>query len=151
MKCPYCGSQTDRVLETRVQKLGEVIRRRRECLDCKNRFSTQESLIVSLPTVLKKDGRTEIFSREKILQGIRAACQKRPVTKSKIEAIADSVNEWVLKTGHSEIPAAKIGNRVLEELKEVDHVAFVRFASVHRTFSNLDEFLKKLDGEGPEA
>ncbi len=150
MKCPYCGAQTDRVVETRAQKSGEVIRRRRECLQCKNRFSTQESLIVLLPTVIKKDGRTETFSREKILHGIRAACQKRPVTKSKIESIAESVSNWVLKNGHTEIPASQIGNRVLGELKEVDHVAYVRFASVHRTFSNLDEFLKKLDGEGLE-
>lgn len=150
MKCPFCGAQSDRVLETRVQREGESIRRRRECLKCKSRFSTQENLVVSLPLVLKKDGRLEPFSKEKIQQGIRAACQKRPVSKSKIDSLVEAVNKWVLQSGEAEIPVSKIGNRVLAELKEVDHVAYVRFASVHRTFSNLDEFLKKLDDEALE-
>lgn len=151
MKCPYCGALPDRVLETRIQKSGELIRRRRECLTCKNRFSTLETLIVSLPTVIKKDGRQEPFSKEKIFQGIRAACQKRPVSKSKIESIVESVCKWAIKSEWPQIPANQIGNRVLSELKDVDHVAYVRFASVHRTFNSLDEFLKKLEGEELET
>lgn len=144
MKCPFCGSLSDRVLETRVQKEGEGIRRRRECLDCGGRFSTQEILTLQLPTVIKKDGRREPFNKNKILQGIQAACQKRSVAKSKMDSIVDNVCKWALKLGEKEIPAAVIGGQVLKELKSLDHMAYVRFASVHRTFNDLNEFLKDI-------
>ena len=153
MKCPFCGSQDDRVLETRIQKAGECIRRRRECLGCHNRFSTQELLTLELPSVVKKDGRREPFHKQKIQHGIQAACQKRSVPKSRIDAVVDTVAKWALLLGQREIPAAAIGTRVLEELKTIDHVAYVRFASVHQTFSDLDEFVQKLGQEeqNPQA
>jgi transcriptional repressor NrdR len=144
MKCPFCGSLSDRVLETRVQKEGECIRRRRECLDCNERFSTQEILTLQLPAVIKKDGRREPFNRAKIFQGIQAACQKRNVPKSKMDSIVEDICKWALKLDQKEIPASVIGGQVLKHLKDVDDVAYVRFASVHRTFNDLSEFLKDL-------
>lgn len=148
MKCPFCGSLSDRVLETRVQKEGECIRRRRECLDCNGRYSTQETLTLQFPAVIKKDGRKEPFNKSKVLQGIQAACQKRSVPKSRIDTIVDAVSKWALKLGEKEIPAAVIGGQVLKELKDVDHMAYVRFASVHRTFNDLNEFLQDI-GDKP--
>lgn len=145
MKCPFCGSLEDKVLETRVLREGEVIRRRRECLSCSNRFSTQEVLTLQLPQVIKKDGRREPFNRAKVQQGITAACQKRNIPKEKVESVVDNVIKWALKLGQREIPADWIGGTVLKELKELDPVAYVRFASVQRTYSDVDEFLQKLD------
>lgn len=150
MKCPFCGSFEDKVLETRVLRDGEVIRRRRECLSCKNRFSTQEVLTLQLPQVIKKNGRREPFNRAKIQQGIVVACQKRNVSKERVESVVDSVIKWALKLGEREIPADWIGGKVLRELKDVDPVAYVRFASVQRTYNDLDEFLKKLETEPRE-
>ena len=147
MKCPFCGSLEDKVLETRVLRDGEVIRRRRECLSCSNRFSTQEILTLQLPQVIKKDGRREPFNRAKIQHGLQAACQKRNIAKERLEKVVDSVIKWALKLGEREIPADWIGGKVLSELKDVDPVAYVRFASVQRTYSDLDEFLKKLETE----
>lgn len=147
MKCPFCGSLEDKVLETRVLREGEVIRRRRECLSCTNRFSTQEILTLQLPQVIKKDGRREPFNRMKIQQGLMAACQKRNVPKERLEKVVDSVIKWALKLDEREIPADWIGGKVLRELKDVDPVAYVRFASVQRTYNDLDEFLKKLETE----
>ena len=145
MRCPYCGHNEDRVLDTREQKEGDVIRRRRECLQCKSRFSTVENLSVSFPLVVKKDGRREPFSREKVLHGLQAACQKRPVAMAQLENIVDQISNWVLQRGEREIPAREIGFQLMRHLRALDDVAYVRFASVYRTFKDVQEFVDTLE------
>lgn len=144
MKCPFCSETEDRVLDTRVQKDGSI-RRRRECLGCKARYSTQETLIVDYPFVAKKDGRREPFSKEKILSGLEKACQKRPVSHSQLEAVVERIAAWVINRGETEVPARLIGKRIMAELKTLDDVAYVRFASVYRTFKDVQEFVDSLD------
>jgi len=145
MKCPYCGHSEDRVLDTREQKDGEMIRRRRECLRCKSRFSTVESLSLTLPFVVKKDGRREPYSKEKVLKGLQAACQKRPVSSAQLEAVVERISNWTLARGEKEIPAALIGQKIMRELRVLDDVAYVRFASVYRTFQDVQEFVETLE------
>lgn len=145
MKCPYCGHSDDRVLDTREQREGAVIRRRRECLQCKERFSTQETLCLSLPFVIKKDGRREPFLAEKVLHGIQAACQKRPISMSTMESIVEKISAWATRFGDKEIPVQNVGQKVMEELKKLDEVAYIRFASVYRTFRDVQEFVETLD------
>lgn len=145
MRCPYCGHNEDRVLDTREQKEGSLIRRRRECLKCKSRFSTLESISFNFPLVIKKDGRREPFSREKILHGIQAACQKRPVSLSQIENVVDRIAIWVVNRGDKEVSAKILGQKVVQELRFLDDVAYVRFASVYRTFKDIQEFVDTLD------
>lgn len=147
MKCPFCGHENDRVLETRVHNEGEQIRRRRECLDCKDRYTTVETVVLTLPLVIKKDGRREEFSRDKILRGVQAACQKRPISLAQMEAIVDQVTNWVIAQSNEEISSQIIGFRVMSELKSLDNVAYVRFASVYRTFHDVDEFVDSLKDE----
>lgn len=147
MKCPYCGHNEDRVLDTREQKDGEVIRRRRECLQCKSRFSTIENLSLVYPYVIKKDGRREPFSREKILKGLQAACQKRPVSLAQIESIVDRIGIWIINRGEKEIPSKLIGRKVMNEIRQLDDVAYVRFASVYRNFHDVQEFMEGLEDE----
>ncbi|WP_413288513.1 transcriptional regulator NrdR [Bdellovibrio sp. HCB337] len=144
MKCPYCAHSDDRVLDTRVQKDGSI-RRRRECLECKARFSTLETLMVSFPFVIKKDGRREPFSKEKILKGLQAACQKRPISLAQIEAVVERIATWIVSRGENEIPARLLGLRVMTELKQLDDVAYIRFASVYRTFKDVQEFVETLE------
>lgn len=147
MKCPYCSHSEDRVLDTREQKEGEMIRRRRECLNCKARFTTVESLILNYPFVIKKDGRREPFSKEKLLKGIQAACQKRPVSMEQTEAVVNHVSCWVVSFGDQEIPSRLLGLKVMNELKTLDDVAYVRFASVYRAFKDVQEFVETLEDE----
>ncbi len=147
MKCPYCGHNEDRVLDTREQKEGELIRRRRECLQCKSRFSTVESLNLNYPMIVKKDGRREPFSKEKIFKGLQAACQKRPVSQTQLETVLDRISTWVLGRGEKEIPARLIGQKVMMELRLLDDVAYVRFASVYRTFKDVQEFVETLEDQ----
>ncbi len=146
MKCPYCGHNEDRVLDTREQKEGEVIRRRRECLQCKSRFSTVESLNLIFPSVVKKDGRREPFSKEKISRGLQAACQKRPISLGQLDAVVDRIATWIVNRGEKEVPARLIGQKVMRELRLLDDVAYVRFASVYRTFQDVQEFVETLEG-----
>lgn len=145
MKCPYCGHNEDRVLDTRELKEGDGIRRRRECLACKARFTTLENINLVYPFVVKKDGRREPFNREKIHRGIQAACQKRPISLSQIDTMVDSIASWVLARGEKEIPARLIGHKVMTELKKLDDVAYVRFSSVYRTFKDVQEFVETLE------
>lgn len=147
MKCPYCGHTEDRVLDTREHKEGEAIRRRRECLGCKARFSTVEVLSLSFPFVVKKDGRREPYSKEKILRGLQAACQKRPVSLNHLESIVDRISNWALARGEKEVPASLIGQKIMRELRILDDVAYVRFASVYRNFQDVQEFVEKLEDE----
>jgi transcriptional repressor NrdR len=150
MKCPSCHSSDTKVLDTRTQKNGETTRRRRECENCGTRFTTMETIVVSLPMVVKKDGRREPFSPEKLLGGIKAACQKRPISSSRIEQMVEQVTAWVVEQSDKEITTDMIGHFVMEELKTVDEVAYVRFASVYKTFKDVSEFLADLSNIHPQ-
>ncbi len=147
MKCPYCGHNEDRVLDTREHKEGEQIRRRRECISCKSRFSTVESLNLNYPMIVKKDGRREPFSKEKILKGLMAACQKRPISQTQLENVIDRISTWILGRGEKEISSRLIGQKVMMELRLLDDVAYVRFASVYRTFKDVQEFVETLEDQ----
>ncbi len=144
MKCPFCGHNDDRVLDTRVQKEGSI-RRRRECLECKARFTTLETLVVNFPMAIKKDGRREPFSKEKILKGLQAACQKRPVSLAQIDGVVERISSWIINRGENEVAARLIGQKVMAELKQLDDVAYIRFASVYRTFKDVQEFVETLE------
>jgi transcriptional repressor NrdR len=151
MKCPYCSHNEDRVLDTREQKDGALIRRRRECLSCKARFSTSESLSLSLPLVIKKDGRREPFVKEKLFRGIQASCQKRPVSLAQMESVVDRICIWVMNRGEKEVHSRLLGHKVMRELRLLDDVAYIRFASVYRTFKDVQEFVETLeDQEGAD-
>lgn len=146
MKCPQCGHPEQRVLETRVYR-EEEIRRRRECMNCKLRFSTVETLLIHYPHVIKKDGRREPFSKEKLRRGIQIACKKRPVSVGQIEGLVNRISRWVQSTPDKELAALKVGQAVMKELKGLDDVAYVRFASVYKSFRDVNEFLRSLEEE----
>jgi len=145
MKCPYCAKINNKVVDSRLSKDGRMIRRRRECLECHRRFTTYEKLEEVLPMVIKKDGRREPFNREKIVDGIRKACQKRPVSMTKIEEFVDSLELYFQELGRKEVESSQIGERVINKLKEWDEVAYVRFASVYRQFKDIQEFMTELE------
>jgi transcriptional repressor NrdR len=145
MKCPYCAHSEDRVLDTRVGREGDTIRRRRECLKCHGRYTTIEALLQVYPLIIKKDGRREPFNKEKVLKGIQAACQKRAVSLSQMEQIVERVAKWVLSRPEREVTSQDIGQKVIKELRLMDDVAYVRFASVYQTFKDVDEFVSRLD------
>jgi transcriptional repressor NrdR len=144
MKCPFCGHLEDKVIDSRAAGTGEVIRRRRECEACARRFTTYERVEDVLPTVVKKDGRREPFDRQKLVRGLRIACSKRPVSIERIEAIADRIEREAQESERREITASELGERVMHHLREADDVAYVRFASVYRSFRDIDEFLVEL-------
>jgi transcriptional repressor NrdR len=146
MKCPYCTKIDNKVIDSRLSKDGRMIRRRRECLECGRRFTTYEKLEDVLPMVVKKDGRREPFNREKILSGIRKACQKLPVSMTDIEEFVDFLELYFQELGKKEIDSSEIGERVIQKLKEWDEVAYVRFASVYRQFKDINEFMAELEG-----
>ncbi|MFH1242134.1 MAG: transcriptional regulator NrdR [Pseudomonadota bacterium] len=145
MKCPYCTKINNKVIDSRLSKDGRNIRRRRECLGCGRRFTTYEKLEDVLPMVVKKDGRREAFDREKIISGIRKACQKRPISMTRIEEFADSLEFYFQEVGTREIDSTEIGERVINVLREWDEVAYVRFASVYRQFKDINEFMTELE------
>lgn len=143
MRCPKCGTQEDRVIDSRSSKEGATIRRRRECLSCSHRFTTYEEIEHELLTVIKRDGRREPFSREKLVTGIQRACQKRPVSA---EAIADAVErivEGLAAEYDREVPAHAVGQRVMRELRGLDPVAYIRFASIYRQFEEITDFVEE--------
>ncbi len=144
MKCPYCGHMGDKVVDSRESKEGDVIRRRRECLECERRFTSYERIDEIPYMVIKKDGRRERFERQKLVAGLLKACEKRPVTVSALEAIADRVEEALQNRPEREIATAEIGSFVMQELKRLDKVAYVRFASVYRDFRDIGEFMTEL-------
>ncbi len=146
MKCPFCGHAEDKVLDTRVQK-DSGIRRRRECLSCKSRYSTLETVMLSYPFIIKKDGRREPYNKEKLLRGLQAACQKRPVSLAQLENVVERISSWVITRGEGEVASKVIGRRMMAELKQLDDVAYIRFASVYRTFKDVQEFVEKLEGD----
>jgi transcriptional repressor NrdR len=144
MKCPFCGHLDDKVIDSRASGVGDVIRRRRECASCSRRFTTYERVEDVLPTVVKKDGRREPFDRQKLVRGLRVACNKRTVSIDQIEAVADTIEREVQDSEHREVTSEKLGERVMHHLRELDEVAYVRFASVYRSFRDIDEFLAEL-------
>ena len=144
MKCPGCSGMENKVIDSRLNKEGDVIRRRRECLSCTDRFTTYEKLERSLPLLIKKDGRREEFDREKIISGVRKACQKRPVSTKDIEDLVDRVEQHFQESGEKEISAVKVGEKVIQEIYNLDDVAYVRFASVYRSFKDVNEFMVEL-------
>jgi transcriptional repressor NrdR len=145
MKCPYCSQIENKVIDSRLSKDGRTIRRRRECLDCERRFTTYEKLEEILPMVVKKDGRREPFSRDKIIAGIKNACQKRPVSMTMIDDFVDSLEVYFQELGKKEVESREIGEKVINSLKAWDEVAYVRFASVYRQFKDINEFMTELE------
>jgi len=146
MRCPYCGHLEDKVVDSREAGDGQATRRRRECLGCSRRFTTYERIEEILPSVVKKDGRREPFDRKKILEGLTRACQKRPVSASQIEALISTVERQVQELGEKEIPSRVVGEAVMTRLRDLDPVAFVRFASVYRSFEDVGDFMSELEG-----
>ncbi len=144
MKCPFCGNLDSKVIDSRPDKGGTVIRRRRECEDCAKRFTTYERIDEMLPLVCKKDGRREPFDRMKVISGIKKACEKRPVSIEAIEKMADRLEIRLQESSEREIPASLIGEWIMNELHATDEVAYVRFASVYRSFKDINEFMVEL-------
>jgi len=144
MRCPFCGNLEDRVIDSRTSKEGDAIRRMRECLACKKRFTSYERVEDVLPLVIKKDGRREPFERNKILTGLKKACEKRPIAIDTLEGIVDSIEKKLINLGVKEIPSSWIGEDVMENLKKLDKVAYVRFASVYRQFKDIDDLMKEV-------
>ena len=146
MKCPYCTQIDNKVIDSRLSKDGRTIRRRRECMECERRFTTYEKLEEVLPMVVKKDGRREPFNREKIIEGMKKSCQKRPISITRIEEFVDSMESYFQELGKREIESKEVGERVINNLKDWDEVAYVRFASVYRQFKDINEFMAELEG-----
>jgi transcriptional repressor NrdR len=144
MKCPFCTSRENKVIDSRISKDGDVIRRRRECLGCGRRFTTYEFVEEVLPMVVKKDGRREPFDRTKITAGIKKACEKRPISIDVIEGVVEDVKKTCEEFQGKEISSAVIGEAVMKELQRLDGVAYVRFASVYRQFRDVSDFVKEL-------
>ncbi len=144
MRCPSCGFEEDKVIDSRSTKEGTVTRRRRECLRCSHRFTTYEYIEPAQLVVVKKDGRRQDFDRSKVLQGILKACEKRPIPRERIEEVTDEIVSELQSEFRNEIPSSEIGERVMKHLRELDEVAYVRFASVYRHFEDITEFMQEL-------
>ena len=145
MKCPYCGFLRDRVVDSRESREGDVIRRRRQCLECEKRFTSYEK-IESIPfQIVKRDERREPFDREKLMKGLRIACRKRPVPAATLEDIADDIETMMQESAAREISSLELGNLVMKKLRPLDQVAYVRFASVYRRFEDVEEFIEELE------
>jgi transcriptional repressor NrdR len=144
VKCPFCAHLEDKVVDSREGKDGAVIRRRRECLSCSRRFTSYERIDEIAFMVVKKDDRREPYDRNKIMAGLRRACEKRPVSPGALEAIADEVEQALQESPEREIPTRAVGEKVMERLKVLDAVAYVRFASVYRHFQDVDHFMREL-------
>jgi transcriptional repressor NrdR len=151
MKCPSCGYEEDKVIDSRSTKEGTVTRRRRECLKCAHRFTTYEYVEPAQLRVVKKDGRREEFDRRKILNGILKASEKRPIAREGIEEVTDSIVYELQSEFRNEISSSEIGERVMKHLRELDEVAYVRFASVYRHFEDITEFMDELRNLVKEA
>ncbi len=144
MKCPYCSVVETKVIDSRLNQSSDITRRRRECPKCGGRFTTYERVEEVMPLVIKKDGRREAFSREKIFSGLQKACQKRPVTTSRIEEVVAQIERQLQSWGMKEIPAKTLGEMVMNHLHRLDKVAYIRFASVYREFKDVEEFVQEL-------
>jgi len=146
MKCPFCSHEEDKVVDSRTAQDGRAVRRRRECLKCGKRFTTYEFIETVSLTVVKNDARREPFDRQKLLRGMILACNKRPISEKKLESIVDEIEEELLALSKKEITSQEIGELVMKKLKDVDEVAYVRFASVYRKFKDKNEFFDELKG-----
>jgi transcriptional repressor NrdR len=144
VKCPFCGHPEDRVIDSRASNTGDAIRRRRECEACSKRFTTYERIEYVVATVVKKDGRREPFDRKKIVESLRIALSKRPVAADRIDAVADEIERDVALLDAREVDSSRIGERVMAKLRHLDEVAYVRFASVYKSFRDIDEFALEL-------
>ncbi|HEY2392513.1 MAG TPA: transcriptional regulator NrdR [Candidatus Angelobacter sp.] len=145
MKCPFCGFENDKVVDSRESKEGESIRRRRECLKCEKRFTTYERIDEIPYMVVKKDGRREKFERQKVLAGLLRACEKRPISMGKMEQIVNEVEQFVIDSPERERTASELGEQIMNNLKQIDKVAYIRFASVYRDFKDVGEFHSELE------
>jgi transcriptional repressor NrdR len=146
MTCPFCGHREDRVIDSRESKEGDVIRRRRQCVACERRFTTYERSDEIPYMVIKKDGRREKFDRQKVLGGLLRACEKRPVPMARLAAIVDEVENTLSESADRELATSRIGEMLMDRLKALDKIAYVRFASVYRDFQDVDAFLEELKG-----
>lgn len=144
MKCPFCGESEDKVIDSRSSKDGNEIRRRRECLECGRRFTTYERIEEIPVMIIKKDGRREVFSRDKVRAGIQRACEKLDISINTIDAYLDDLERDLRETGEKEIPSNKIGERVMGKLHQLSDIAYVRFASVYREFKDVNDFVDEL-------
>ena len=144
MKCPFCGFIEDKVVDSRVSREGDSIRRRRECLRCERRFTSYERIDEIPYMVIKKDGRREAFDRNKVMAGLLRACEKRPVPSSKLEGIVNSIEKYVQESPERERPTSKVGEVIMRRLKELDKVAYVRFASVYKGFEDPADFEREV-------
>jgi len=145
MKCPYCGNLGDKVVDSRESKEGDVIRRRRQCLKCTKRFTSRERIEDIEYRVIKKDGNRESFQRQKLIAGLLTACEKRPVSVQQLEAIADRIEAELQERPEREMTTEEIGARLMQELKQLDQIAYVRFASVYRQFRDVGQFSREVD------
>jgi transcriptional repressor NrdR len=146
MRCPFCGSDNDRVVDSRTSQDGRSVRRRRECESCKKRFTTYEYVEDVSLTIIKNDGRREPFDRQKLQRGIELACNKRPISSKKIGSVVDEIEEKLQNLSKTEITSKEVGGEVMRRLKELDEVAYVRFASVYHKFKDINEFMDELRG-----
>jgi len=146
MKCPYCGHLDNRVVDSRLNKDNTITRRRRLCESCERRFTTYERLEVIMPMLIKKDGRREAWDRLKVVEGMRKACEKRPVSMSQLEDLVDNLERDLQDLGERELDISVVGERIMASLRKLDDVAYVRFASVYRQFKDLNEFMDELKG-----
>ena len=144
MKCPFCAEIDNKVIDSRLSKDGNVIRRRRECIVCSRRFTTYENIEEIPVMIIKKDGRREVFSREKVRSGIQKACQKRNISMNVIDEFLDELERDLREIGEKEIPSHKIGEKIMAKLHSMDGVAYVRFASVYREFKDVNDFVAEL-------
>ena len=144
MRCPFCQDAENKVIDSRESHEGSVTRRRRECLQCKRRFTTYERVEELYPLIVKKDGRRETFDREKLLAGLKKACEKRPVSADQLEELVVAIERLLQGTGEKEVPSSVIGEEVMRRLHTLDEVAYVRFASVYRSFRDISEFMEEL-------
>jgi transcriptional repressor NrdR len=145
VKCPFCADLESKVIDSRLSAVGDVTRRRRECERCTRRFTTYERVEEVLPLIVKKDGRRETFDRQKVLGGLRRACDKRAVALRQLEEIVDAIERDLIEAGEKEISAQSVGERVMAHLRNLDEIAYVRFASVYRSFRDIAEFREELE------
>jgi len=144
MKCPFCGTNEDKVIDSRSTKQGDSIRRRRECLKCGRRFTTYERVEEMILMVVKRDGRRQPFDRKKILRGIMRACEKRPISIAQMDEVTNTIERELTNSMEKEVSSIKVGSMVVDQLRDLDQVAYVRFASVYRSFRDINEFMDEL-------
>ncbi|MCG8607749.1 transcriptional regulator NrdR [bacterium] len=151
MRCPFCNFEDSKVIDSRSSNEAKVVRRRRECLECKRRFTTKEYVEESPLVVVKADARREVYDQEKLKRSLQIACKKRPIATSSIDAIVSRIEGLLRDRFHEEVPSREIGEMVIKELRSLDEVAYVRFASVYRNFQDKEEFITELEGLGEEG